>query len=161
MFIVFLLVYKNLIVVLLSPFMSPLSVKVEETLTGVVQKSNLSDISLIMRGLRLSLRNLFKEILFTIPLFLLSFIPLVGLIFTFFILIIQAYYAGFGNMDYALERYFKSYESIAFIRKNRGLAVGNGAGFLLLLLIPVAGLFLAPVLATVAGSMSAIKRLSN
>jgi CysZ protein len=74
------------------------------------------------------------------------------------IFIIQAYYAGFGNFDYYLERYANVSQSKYFVSRNKGLAVGNGAVFLALLLIPIAGLFLAPALATTAATVEGIKR---
>jgi CysZ protein len=161
MFILFILVYKNLVVALVSPFLSPLSDAVAMELTGEVKRSEKSNFALIIRGLRLSLRNVFKELLFTLPLFLLALIPVVGLFFTILIFIIQAYYGGFGNFDYALERYYDRQKSIAFVRQNRSMTMGNGAGFLLLLLIPVVGIFLAPVLGAVAGSFSAIRGIQR
>ena len=72
------------------------------------------------------------------------------------IFLVQSYYAGFGNFDYYLERRATVKESVRYIRQKRGLVIGNGAGFMLLLLIPVLGLFLAPVMSTIAATKSAI-----
>ena len=62
-------------------------------------------------------------------------------------------------MDYTLERHFKYRESVAFIRKNRGLAIGNGIGFLLLLLIPVVGVVLVLPLSVTSASVIAVDLL--
>jgi CysZ protein len=67
-----------------------------------------------------------------------------------FIFVTQAYYAGFGNLDFTLERHFRVRESVRFVRRNRGLAIGNGTVYLLLLL-SVVGFLVALPLATVAG----------
>ena len=111
------------------------------------------------RGLRISLRNIFREIFYTVILLILGFIPLIGLVNSVLILAVQAYFAGFGNMDYTLERYFGVRESNDFVKRHKGLAVGNGTIFLLLLAVPVIGLFMAPALATVAGTIETIEKL--
>ena len=77
------------------------------------------------------------------------------------ILTIQAYYAGFGNMDYTLERYYNTKESVHFIHQHRGFAVGNGIIFLLLLAIPVLGIFLAPFFGAVGATIGTLRRLDS
>ena len=62
-------------------------------------------------------------------------------------------------MDYTLERHFTYKESVAFIRKNRGLAIGNGIGFLLLLFIPVIGVILVLPLSVTSASVIAVDLL--
>jgi CysZ protein len=55
---------------------------------------------------------------------------------------VQSYYAGFGNMDYTLERYCNYSDTTKFVRNNKGTAVGNGFIFHLLLAIPIFGIML-------------------
>ena len=62
-------------------------------------------------------------------------------------------------MDYTLERHFKYKESVAFIRQHRGLAIGNGIGFLLLLFIPVIGVILVLPLSVTSASVIAVDLL--
>jgi CysZ protein len=69
----------------------------------------------------------------------------------------QAYYAGFGNMDYTLERHFKYRESIDFVRRYRGVAIGNGIVFMLLLLIPIFGIILVLPLSVTAASLKTVQ----
>ena len=58
---------------------------------------------------------------------LLSIIPVIGIFFYCIIIsLCKHIYAGFGNMDYTLERHFKYKESIQFVKNNKGLAIGNG-----------------------------------
>jgi CysZ protein len=156
-----LILYKHIIMALSSPFMSPVSEKIEVYFTGQPAKNykRLPFYEQLFRGIRLSLRNLSQELLFTIPILLLKFIPVVNIFSTALLFLVQAYYAGFGNMDYTLERHFSYKESVAFIRKNRGLAIGNGIGFLLLLLIPVVGVVLVLPLSVTSASVIAVDLL--
>ena len=64
-------------------------------------------------------------------------------------------------MDYTLERHFKYSESIQFVSKNKGLAVGNGMVFMLMLLIPVIGIILVLPLSVTAASTETLKVLES
>jgi CysZ protein len=70
---------------------------------------------------------------------------------------VQAYYAGYGNLDYFMDRRYTVKESINFIGNNKGVALGNGIGFLLLLAVPLIGVFLAPTLGVAAATLSGIE----
>lgn len=158
--IVGLILYKHIVMALSAPFMSPVSEKIEQHLTGKVhQHRDTSFQEQLSRGIRISIRNLTREILFTIPVLLLGLIPVIGLLSTVLLFLIQAYYAGFGNMDYTLERHFKYKESIAFVQKNRGLAIGNGIVFILFLLIPIVGILLVLPLSVTAATTQTIKQI--
>ncbi len=155
------LLFKHIIMALSSPFMSPVSEKIEAYFTGRPAKNYVSTSfsKQLMRGIRISLRNLFKELLFTLPILILKFIPVVNIFSTVLLFLVQAYYAGFANMDYTLERHFKYKDSVAFIRQHRGLAIGNGIGFLLLLLIPIVGVVLVLPLSVTSASVIAVDLL--
>ncbi len=157
-----LLVIKYLVIVLAAPFVGILSEKVEARLTGkpVPEASFGQVLKDILRGLRLALRNIVREILYTLVITVLGLlVPIVGQILSaILIFFIQAYYAGFGNVDPTLERRrYNLKESVNFASSYRWLMVGNGAGFLLLLLVPVLGLVLAPGLGTVAATIDGIE----
>ncbi len=156
-----LILYKHIIMALSSPFMAPVSEKIEAYFTGKPAKNYVSTSfsKQLIRGIRIGMRNLFKELTLTIPILLLKLIPVVNIFSTVLLFLVQAYYAGFANMDYTLERHFKYRESVAFIRKNRGLAIGNGIGFLLLLLIPVVGVVLVLPLSVTSASVIAVDLL--
>ena len=156
-----LILFKHIIMALSAPFMSPVSEKIEEYFTGkpVVKERNTSFSQQLYRSIKISLRNLSQELLFTLPILLLKFIPVVNIFSTALLFLVQAYYAGFGNMDYTLERHFSYKESVTFIRKNRGLAIGNGIGFLLLLLIPIVGLVLVLPLSVTSASVITVDLL--
>ncbi|MDT7832914.1 EI24 domain-containing protein [Flavobacteriaceae bacterium S356] len=156
-----LILYKHIIMALSAPFMSPVSEKIEAHLRGAttVRKSEASFQTLLWRGIRINLRNLIKELLLTLPLLLLKFIPGVNIFSAALLFLLQAYYAGFGNMDYTLERYYMFNDSVRFVQKNRGVAIGNGIGFLLLLLIPVIGIILVLPLSVTASTISTVEVL--
>ena len=156
-------VYKYINLVLMAPFMSPVSEKIESGMTGVEEFDfNLTKMFRdIIRGLRINLRNLFRELLYTLGLFILSLIPGIAVFTTPLLFCVQAYYAGFGNMDYTLERHFGVKGSIHFVSRNKGIALGNGAVFLFLFMIPIAGMFLAPMLGTVAATTETVKALER
>ena len=158
-----LILYKHIIMALSAPFMNPVSEKIETHITGVQNHShrNTSFQDQLWRGIRLSIRNLGMELLLAIPLLLLKFIPVVNIFSTALLFMLQAYYAGFGNMDYTLERHYRYNESIQFVRRNRGLAIGNGTVFLLFLLIPLVGVILVLPFSVTAASTETVKRIQN
>lgn len=158
-----LVLYKHIIMALSAPFMSPVSEKIEAHFTGNTQHEHrkTSFQEQLWRGIRINVRNLSKEILFTIPLILIGFIPVIGIFSTILIFLIQAYYAGFGNMDYTLERHYKYKESIQFVNKYRGYAIGNGIIFMLFLLIPVIGIILVLPLSVTAASKQTVEILEK
>ncbi|WNW02700.1 EI24 domain-containing protein [Tenacibaculum sp. HL-MS23] len=155
-----LLLYKHIVMALSAPFMSPVSEKIEHYLTGEShQHRKTSFQEQLIRGIRINLRNLLRELFFTIPILLVSFIPVIGFFSAILLFIMQAYYAGFGNMDYTLERHFKYKDSINFVKKNKGTAIGNGIIFMLFLLVPVIGVILVLPLSVTAATTETIKNI--
>ncbi|MBJ6367526.1 EI24 domain-containing protein [Snuella sedimenti] len=159
-----LIVYKHIIMALSAPFMSPVSERIENHFSGVDSKlkhqhRNTTFSQQLWRGIRINIRNLAMELLLTIPILVISFVPVVGIFSTLLLFLVQAYYAGFGNMDYTLERHLKYNESLAFVRNHRGLAIGNGIIFMLFLLIPIIGVILVLPLSVTAASKNTIEAL--
>lgn len=157
------LVYKHIVMALSAPFMSPVSEKIEAYLTGVEnhQHRNTSFKAQLWRGIRINVRNLAMELLLTIPILILSFIPIINIFTAFILFFVQSYYAGFGNMDYTLERHFKYSESIHFVKQHKGIAIGNGIVFMLFLLIPVVGIILVLPLSVTAATTETVKLLAD
>ena len=159
-----LVLFKHLVIAAVSPFMTPLAQKVEEHMTGnYIKYSGFSGTKALQdffRGITIAIRNIIKELIYIIPLFLLGLIPIpiISIPCAILIFLIQAYFAGFGNMDYTLEGHFSVSESNKFVKQNRWLAMGNGTVFLLLL-GTVVGFVFAPPLATVAAATESVKRL--
>ena len=157
-----LIAYKHIIMAFSAPFMSPVSEKIEAHLyAGVHQHRDTSNAGQLVRGIKINLRNLAWELLLSIPLLLLSLIPVVGILATASLFLIQAYYAGFGNMDYTLERHFRYRESINFVKAHRGFAIGNGIVFMLFLLIPVIGIILVLPISVTAASKTTLELLDQ
>lgn len=164
-FILGILLYKYIVFILFIPFLGPISERIEAYLTGQKVGVSIFNISVLVknvfRGIRISLRLMFKELKWFIALFLLSFFPLIGVFIPIIAFIIQAFYGGYGNFDWALERYYNVRERINFVRDNKGLTLGNGIPFTLLLMIPVLGFFLAPALSVAAATISVVERIDE
>ena len=58
----------------------------------------------IVRGIKLALRNMLWQTVYTVSILILSFIPLVGWITPLLALIVECYYLGFSMLDYSCER---------------------------------------------------------
>ena len=158
-----LIVYKHAVLILSAPFMSPLSEKVENHLSGIDQSIRFSIpqiLSDIMRGLKLAIRNIIRELFYMLLLLVLGLIPIFSPFTAILIFLVQSFYAGFGNIDYTLERHYNVRVSVQFVRTNRGLALGNGVVFMGLLAIGI-GFLIAPPLGTVAATIETTKRLNT
>ncbi|MEM1217121.1 MAG: EI24 domain-containing protein [Bacteroidota bacterium] len=155
-----LLIFRYIVMGLASPFMSLLSDRLEQKLrpdhppTPFSWSRMLSD---LIRGLRIVFRNITLELTFTILLLLLGLIPIFSPFVPFLLILLQAYYAGFGNFDYTLERRFKVRQSVRFVRRNRMLAMGNGIVFVLVLMTGIGVVFALP-LGTAAGVVVCLER---
>ncbi|WP_299098030.1 EI24 domain-containing protein [uncultured Winogradskyella sp.] len=158
-----LILYKHIIMAFSAPFMSPVSEKIEAHLTGIERHNHrkTSFQEQLWRGIRINIRNLGKELLFTIPLLVLKFIPIINIFSTVLLFLLQAYYAGFGNMDYTLERHYKYRESVKFVGRHKGIAIGNGIVFMLFLLIPVVGVILVLPMSVTASSLNTVKLIEQ
>ncbi|MFK7969516.1 MAG: EI24 domain-containing protein [Bacteroidia bacterium] len=156
------ILFKYIAMIVTAPFVGPLSEKIESLATGQAgPKFSLKDMGTdILRAVRMSLRNIVREILWTLVFFIvLNFIPLIGtLLYPIVAFLIQAYYAGFGSMDPALERQrYGIKQRVAYVRSHKGLAIGNGIVFVLLMFVPVLGWFLAPTLGAAAATLDVVK----
>lgn len=160
-----LILYRHIVMAFSAPFMSPVSEKIEKYLYGRNRTThshrNTTNALQFWRGVRINLRNLVRELIFTIPLILLSFIPVIGIISSLVLFLVQSYYAGFGNMDYTLERHYRYSDSIKFVQRNRGLAIGNGIVFMLMLLIPIVGIILVLPLSVTAASTQTLRVIED
>ncbi len=151
--------FKYATLILLSPFLSFLSEKVEKDELGVDTPFSLAQMfNDIIRAIRINVLNFLKEMALTIVLSILAFIPLVGIVSPFFILIVQSYYLGYGLMDYNAERWRYSYaDTEKWMRKNRAAVTTVGLFFYGLFLIPILGWILAPAWSVIAGTKVALR----
>ena len=148
--------FKYLFLIIGSPLFAYLSEKTEAIIEGKEFPFSFSQLLKdMMRGIRVALRNSLWQTVYTISILILSFLPLVGWITPVISMSVECYYYGFSMLDYSCERHKLSpAESLAFIGKRRGLAIGNGLVFYLMHFIPFVGWVLAPSYAVVAATIS-------
>ena len=164
LWIVIIFVFRYIILIITAPIMGILSEKVEQGETELDIDQSLSiwkQFYLIGRGTRIAISNLGRELSITIVLLLISLIPGAVIVTTPLIFVVQAYYAGFGNLDFFMERRFDTRDSRKFVSKHKGVAIANGSVFLLLLVIPLAGPFIATSFASIAATISGLELLEK
>jgi len=152
---IFMFIYKYIIFIILAPLLSYVSEHIESEYDGTEPLpfkigKFFKD---MVRGLRIALRNVVKELFYTIVLLILGLFPLFTIFSGIGIYLVQAYYAGFGNMDYYMERRLSVNETINFVKRRKIAALTNGAIFLVILMIPVAGIMIAPFLGAISATL--------
>ncbi len=162
-FVLSIMSYRNILLALSGPLLSPLASKIYEHETNMLSKDapfvSVQTARLLIRSVHISLRNLLKELFYTVLVLALGLFAPFLVVVPILLFFIQAYYAGCGSLDYTLERFYTVRQSVDFSQRHRGMAIGNGAVFLGLLAVPILGLFLAPVLATAAATIAAVQRV--
>ena len=146
------LIYKSLLLIILSPILSYISERVETYLTGEKFEFGLKkNISFLKRGVSIGFRSFVKQMIASILIMFLGFIFPINLSIPFLVFIVQAYFTGFSFMDYTLERHELSpVDSLKFLKRKRVYATLSGVIFTMLFFIPFIGPFLAPLLTCVA-----------
>ena len=148
--------FKYLFLIIGSPVFAYLSEKTESILLKedfpFSFKRFLTD---IIRGVSIALRNTLWQTVYTISVLLLALIPVLGWVTPILAVFIECYYFGFSMLDYTNERKgLSSSESIDFIARHKGLAIGNGMVFFLMHGLPVIGWIFAPGYAVIAATLS-------
>ena len=148
--------FKYIFLIIGSPVFAYLSEKRESILEGKDFPFNFKQLLRdVLRGVRMAVRNTLWQTLYVVSLLFLSLIPLVGWITPVIALFVECYYYGSSMLDYSLERHKLSYtQSINYIGRHRGLAVGNGLIFYLMHGFVIIGWVLAPAYAVVAATLS-------
>ncbi len=153
------LLYRSVVMIIYAPFIGLISETAEEKYYG--RKSPPFTIGGlfydIYRGTMVSLLTLAISLVLTVLCWLLWLIPVAGAIAYFAgMLVVQAYFAGVGFLDPVLERRRLGIRaSLAHAYRHKWLVMGNGAGFLLMMLVPILGWFLAPSYGIIAGAIAA------
>jgi CysZ protein len=147
--------FKYLILIIGSPVFAYLSEKTESIIEEKEYSFNWQEIKKdVYRGSKLALRNAGWQTFYSFLLLLFSLFPLVGWITPIIALFIECYYYGFAMLDYSFARNkFSTLQSIDFIGKHKGLAIGNGLLFYLLHIV----IIFAPAYAIVAATLSLYK----
>lgn len=151
--------FKYLFLIIGSPLFAYLSEKTASIMEGKDYPFNLKQLAKdIMRGIRLALRNMLWQTVYTVSILILSFIPLIGWVTPLLALLVECYYLGFSMLDYSCERNkLSTSQSISFIGRHKGLAIGNGMVFYMMHFIPILGWLLAPSYAVIAATISLYK----
>jgi CysZ protein len=151
--------FKYLFLIIGSPLFAYLSEKTESIIEGKDYPFSFKQLMKdIIRGVRLALRNMLWQTVYTISILILSFIPVIGWVTPLLALLVECYYLGFSMLDYSCERNkLSTAQSIGFIGRHKGLAIGNGMVFYLMHFIPILGWLLAPSYAVIAATISLYK----
>lgn len=156
LFLFYFSLFKYLFLIIGSPVFAYLSEKTESIIENREFPFSLGQLMLdIGRAIKIALRNMLWQTVYVISILILSFIPLVGWITPLVSLFVECYYLGFSMLDYSCERNkMSTQQSIEFIGRHKGLAIGNGMVFYLMHLVPVIGWLFAPSYAVVAATLS-------
>ncbi|MGL5088302.1 MAG: EI24 domain-containing protein, partial [Cetobacterium sp.] len=155
--------FKTILLVLLAPFFSYVSEKVESVENRVEYNFTLKEnMIFVVRGIKIASKSFFKEILYTLFIIFLGFIPILNIFVPILIFIVQSYFISYNFVDYTLERRkFSSKESSDFIWDNKIAFSVGGAIFTLLYFIPIIGIFIAPLISIVAFTNTTLKFLKD
>lgn len=148
--------FKYLWLIVGSPVFGYLSEKTESIIEGRNYPFSFAQLMKDMaRGIKLALRNALWQTVYTISILIISFVPVVGWVMPMVSLLVECYYYGFSMLDYSCERQKLSpSQSIEFIGKHKGLAIGNGLVFYLMHTVIIVGWVLAPAYAVIAATLS-------
>ena len=149
----FLIFSGYITIIILSPIFTFLSEKIAAIKNGHNYSFKfLQFFKDVFRAGVIALRNIFIQFFLMFLFFLFGFVPLIGWAISIFgNVIVTSYFYGFSFMDFSNERNKLSIkESVNFIRKNGGIAIGIGLIFYCCLLIPLAGSFLASLLSIIS-----------
>jgi len=120
------------LLLVLSPVFSLVSEKVTTKLLGkTYHYSTTQFIKDILRGIKITLRNLFYEYLFIALISILLYLSPKNSISNFIgnvlLVLVTSYYYGFTLLDYALENHQFNYKkSLYFVKNNKGISIGLG-----------------------------------
>jgi len=148
----FWILMKYIMLILMSPLLSLISEKIEKQISHEAKNAGFSFATSAARSVRINLRNLTKEIVLSVILLIAGLIPGINVISLPLLFIVQAYFAGFGIMDFYLERHYTFLETKSLIWQHKWAAVTLGSIFSLLMLVPIIGVFFSPFLTTVTGT---------
>ena len=148
--------FKYLFLIIGSPVFAYISERTEAIINGTEYPFDLKQFwKDIIRGTAIAIRNTLWQTVYMVSIFILAFIPVIGWATPVLVLFIECYYFGFSMLDYNSERRKLSVsQSIDFIGKHKGLAIGNGIVFYLMHGLPIIGWIFAPTYAVIAATLS-------
>ncbi|MBK9734538.1 MAG: EI24 domain-containing protein [Saprospiraceae bacterium] len=155
------MIFKYILIILLSPLLSYISEKTESEITGTKNRGAFSFIQATSRSIRINLLNMAKELIISSMLFLISFIPMINIISLPMLLMVQAYFTGFGFMDFYMERHYSFSKTIEIVYQHKWAAMTLGSIFILMFTIPIIGILFAPYLTVVVGTRYFAARIKS
>jgi CysZ protein len=156
-------VLRYAILIIISPVLALASERVDEIMSGKEYPFEFGQfLKDVLRGIAVSLRNMLFETLILLGVLLISWIPVVNIAGAAFLMLIGWYFLGFNMMDYTHERRRMSIsQGKHFTRKHKGMAMGNGMVYTILLYIPFLGFTIAPVLSCIAATIATLEKLDE
>lgn len=160
---IYFLVYKSILLVILSPIMGYVSEKVDNYLTGREYNFSFNDnMKFIWRGIQIGIKSFIKQLIGMFIIMLCSFLFPINLSIPLLMFLLQGYFTGFSFIDYTLERYnFTPEQSLRFLKKQRLYSIWIGSIFTILFFIPFLGIFIAPLITCVASTKITLELLKN
>jgi CysZ protein len=148
--------FKYLFLIIGSPVFAWLSEKTEAIINHKHYPFSIKKFGNdVIRGIGIALRNTLWQTVYTISILFLSLIPLIGWATPVLAVFVECFYFGFSMLDYTSERKgLSASQSIDFISRHKGLAIGNGMVFYLMHTLPVVGWIFAPGYAVIAATLS-------
>jgi CysZ protein len=160
----FIFVQKHIVLIVLSPFLGKIAEEVVKAVKGPeFAESSLTFGQSLARSTKVNLHYILRELLGNLLFLACGIIPVLGsLVSAAGMFVIQSKFLGYGLMDFPLEhRGLSPKESDEFVRARTPLSIGLGAGYMLLMLIPIIGWMFAPTFGTVAGTLKALDELEK
>lgn len=158
--IIYFFFYRYLALIILAPVLALMAEKLHEIQTGISIPFSLNQlISDALRGAGIALKNLIRELTLTIVILIGAIlIPPISIVAPPLIFTIESYFYGFSMIDYFNElKRMNARDSRDMIWSHKGLAIGNGAMFNILLFIPFIGVLIAPMLALTAAHLALVR----
>lgn len=157
-FIAFAYVGGYVVLMLLSPILSIVAANTSENITGTKIPFQMGQfLNDILRGLSMAVRNFLYQLVITLALLIIGFIPVLGWLSPILLFGVSSYFYGFSFIDYGLESKQLNYgQSVRFVQQNKTLSIGIGLPYVILLLIPFIGLILAGFFAIVSAVSATI-----
>jgi CysZ protein len=151
-----------IVLILMSPILAWVSERTEKLATGRDYPFSLKRfITDVIRGVFIGVRSFVLEVIITLAIVIIGFIPILGFLSPILLFAVSAYFYGFSFIDYSSERKgLKMKESMSYVSRRKGLAVGTAMPFSALLLIPYIGQMLAgftAVIGTVGATLAVLE----
>lgn len=156
---IYITINKYVLLTVLSPVMSMISEKTEAILNGKTYTFQFSNLFRdLYRGAVIALRNMLIEFGCIFLSLFVVWIPVIGWLCPLFLFVLSCYFYGFSMIDYINERRELTHsQSIEYVKRHKGLAVGNGIVLLVLFAIPYIGVFLASVLGPISSTVAVLE----